>query len=258
MVCCSSVEDQDSSSEGGLSSNWWVLGSQGRDPLSTAGDATLQALPQPALSPFGVQNMQQQAQSVNSEHESASKSCAEQSHNESQEASDKRQDRNEEKQPDVKTPSGRNQVEDRRGRREHEANEDISSDKSVYIFAFCIFLRIENNNKHVFVQMKDNRRDECYGRAVSPPTQNSCIRITRPKRTSWKNGPTLRQSMRLPAHRPIHPLLTLLQKTDTLTTGRTRRTQTKIGFYRALAKGKINVRVSIQSPINITVALSFC
>ncbi|XP_012222910.2 uncharacterized protein [Linepithema humile] len=124
-----SVEDQDSSGEGGLSSNWWVLGSQGRDSLSTTGDATLQALPQPALSPFGAQNTQQQAQPVNSEHESASKNCSEQSHNASEETSDKRQDRNEEKQPDVGAPSGRNQVEDRREKREGEANEGMSSGK---------------------------------------------------------------------------------------------------------------------------------
>ncbi|KAG7200621.1 hypothetical protein KM043_001177 [Ampulex compressa] len=46
------LEDQDSSGEGGLSSNWWVLGSQGC-PLPAPGEATLQTLSQPALSPFG-------------------------------------------------------------------------------------------------------------------------------------------------------------------------------------------------------------
>jgi len=130
VVCCSSVEDQDSSSEGGLSSNWWVLGSQGRDSLSTTGDATLQALPQPALSPFGAQNTQQQTQSVNNE--SASKNCSEQSRNESQKASDKQQDRNEEKQSnDVETTSGRNQVEDRREKRE-------ANDKGLFASTFPI------------------------------------------------------------------------------------------------------------------------
>lgn len=54
-VCCSSAEDQDSSGEG-LGSNWWVLGSQGCQ-LSTSGDATLQTLPQPTISPAGSQNI---------------------------------------------------------------------------------------------------------------------------------------------------------------------------------------------------------
>nr|XP_033324608.1 uncharacterized protein PFB0145c-like isoform X1 [Megalopta genalis] len=48
-----SVEDQDSSGEG-LGSNWWVLGSQGC-PLPTPGDATIQTLPKPTLSPAGPQ-----------------------------------------------------------------------------------------------------------------------------------------------------------------------------------------------------------
>lgn len=94
---------------------------------------------------------------------------------------------------------------------------------------------------------KRNIVNECYERAASLRTQNSFIQTTRATRTSWRNGPTLRQCMRLPAHRPIHPLLTLVRKNETMITGRTRRTQTKIGFYRALAKGKINVRVSVRS-----------
>lgn len=65
-------------------------------------------------------------------------------------------------------------------------------------------------------------------------------------RASWVNGPTLRPSTRLPAHRPVHPLLTLLRKTDTTTIGQRKRTQTKIGYYQALAEGKINVRVSVS------------
>lgn len=81
-VCCSSVEDQDSSGEGGLSSNWWVLGSQGC-PLSAPGDATLQTLPQLALSPLGTQS--QLPRSETSEYESADKST-ERDHYESQES----------------------------------------------------------------------------------------------------------------------------------------------------------------------------
>ncbi|XP_066582319.1 uncharacterized protein [Prorops nasuta] len=48
------MEDQDSSSEDGLSSNWWILGSQGC-PLQSS-DASLPTLPKPTLSPFGPQN----------------------------------------------------------------------------------------------------------------------------------------------------------------------------------------------------------
>lgn len=95
-------------------------------------------------------------------------------------------------------------------------------------------------------KMRSNRRDEYYEHAEFPRIQNNYIQTTRATRTSWRNGPTLRQSMRLPAHRTIHPLLTLVRKPDTLTITRKRRTQTKIGFYRALAKGKINVRLPIE------------
>ncbi|CAD1479110.1 unnamed protein product, partial [Heterotrigona itama] len=50
-----SAEDQDSSGEG-LGSNWWVVGSQGCQ-LPTSGDATLQMLPQPAISSASFQNV---------------------------------------------------------------------------------------------------------------------------------------------------------------------------------------------------------
>lgn len=93
---------------------------------------------------------------------------------------------------------------------------------------------------------KSNTREEYYERAAYPRTQNNIIQMTRSRRTSWKNGPTLRQCTRLPAHRPVHPLLTLLRKSDTMTIGQTKRTRTKIGFYRALAKEKINVRLPIE------------
>ncbi|KAI4502715.1 hypothetical protein M0802_001759 [Mischocyttarus mexicanus] len=49
-VCCISMEDQDSSGEIGVSSNWWILGSQDNE-LPTANDeSTLQALPNSTLS----------------------------------------------------------------------------------------------------------------------------------------------------------------------------------------------------------------
>ncbi|XP_071865996.1 uncharacterized protein isoform X2 [Bombus fervidus] len=57
-----STEDQDSSGEG-LGSNWWVLGSQGCQ-LSTSGDATLQTLPQPTISPTGSQNVPNKIEEV--------------------------------------------------------------------------------------------------------------------------------------------------------------------------------------------------
>lgn len=65
-VCCSSAEDQDSSGEG-LGSNWWVLGSQGCQ-LSTSGDATLQTLPQPTISPAGSQNVSNKIEEVSVSH----------------------------------------------------------------------------------------------------------------------------------------------------------------------------------------------
>lgn len=127
VMCCSSVEDQDSSGEGGLSSNWWVLGSQGKDPLSTFGDATLQTLSQSALSPFGPQNTQKQSQVEN---EGAVKN-SEQSHHESQEASDERRNGGDEKQSDVEAPPGRNQVMEERKKQEHRENESASNDEGI-------------------------------------------------------------------------------------------------------------------------------
>ncbi|XP_026831031.1 uncharacterized protein LOC105280127 isoform X2 [Ooceraea biroi] len=128
------VEDQDSSGESGLSSNWWVLGSQGRDPLSTAGDATLQTLPQFALSSPGAQSTQQQSQPVEGEHKSAADESAEQSCRESRKcASDERQSGNDEKQSDAEdAPSKRDQVKEREESREREQrgqNENASDNK---------------------------------------------------------------------------------------------------------------------------------
>ncbi|KAL6262859.1 hypothetical protein P5V15_005648 [Pogonomyrmex californicus] len=122
-----SVEDQDSSSEGGLSSNWWVLGSQGRDPLSIPGDATLQTLPQPTLSPLGTQNTSKQPrQQVEGEHEIAAKSFK-QSYCENRETSDKQRNENDQKQPDVEAPSGRNQIAEEGKKRQHKQDEENES-----------------------------------------------------------------------------------------------------------------------------------
>ncbi|XP_011859935.1 PREDICTED: putative uncharacterized protein DDB_G0287457, partial [Vollenhovia emeryi] len=123
-----SVEDQDSSGEGGLSSNWWVLGSQGKDPLSaTPGDATLQTLSQSALSPLGTQNAQKQSRQVDeSEHEGAIKD-PEQNHHESREASDERRNEGDKKQSDVEAASGENQVAEERER--HGESESASNDE---------------------------------------------------------------------------------------------------------------------------------
>lgn len=253
MMCCSNVEDQDSSGEDGLSSNWWVLGSQGRDPLSTSGDATLQTLSQSALSPLGTQNTQKQSRQVENEHESAVKN-SDQSYLESREASDEQRNGNNEKQSDVEAPSGKNQVMEEGEKREHKQygeNESGSNDEGIPFrrlrFPSCTSFVLKTTRPSQMQNRKRNTVDEYYERAASLRTQNSFIQTTRATRTSWRNGPTLRQCMRLPAHRPIHPLQTLIRKTETQTTGRKRRTQTKIGFYRALAKGKINVRVSIRS-----------
>lgn len=245
-VCCSSVEDQDSSGEGGLSSNWWVLGSQGC-PLSAPGDATLQTLPQPALSPFGSQNRQPRHESEN---ESASKNT-EQSRYKSRK-NDERRDGGKKSESEAQ---GRKQIEkegQKRESKQHEDNETTSNDEGTSFVALTFTFRI---SRFVFIlltccfrlwQIRNNRRDEYYEHAASPRTRNSFIQMTRATRTSWKNGPTLRQSTRLPAHQAVHPLFTLLRKSDTVTTGQRRRTQTKIGFYRALAKGKINVHVSVR------------
>lgn len=156
MVCCSNVEDQDSSSEGGLSSNWWVLGSQGKDPLSVPGDATLQTLPQLALPSLGTQNGQQQQRST--EGENTVENC-EQSRCKSREASgDERRKGNGEKSSDVEaSPTRRNQVEEggekQEDNKQHGENESASNDEGNSFYHFSIFrttivLRIENNAIH--------------------------------------------------------------------------------------------------------------
>ncbi|XP_029173328.1 LOW QUALITY PROTEIN: uncharacterized protein LOC114942186 [Nylanderia fulva] len=123
------VEDQDSSSEGGLSSNWWILGSQGKDPLSASGDATLQTLSQLALSPPGTQRGQQRS----TERESTVEN-SEQSRRESREASgdEQRKDNNERKTDLEGSPTG-NQVEERGEKQEYNKqqreNENASNDE---------------------------------------------------------------------------------------------------------------------------------
>lgn len=128
-MCCSSVEDQDSSGEGGLNSNWWVLGSQGKDPFSTPGDATLQTLSQSALSPLGTQSIQKQLQ-VESESESATNN-SEQNQHESQETSNERRNGSNEQQPDLETSPGRSQVAEEREKQEHGENESVSNDEGI-------------------------------------------------------------------------------------------------------------------------------
>jgi len=136
MVCCSSVEDRDSSSESGLSSNWWVLGSQGRDPLSATGDSTLQTLSQFTLSSLGAQSAQQQSQSDKSEHKNAVNENTEQSCRESSERA-KDENGSNEKQTNVKDsflPAEKNQIKENRERREHKQSgqdENATNDKGM-------------------------------------------------------------------------------------------------------------------------------
>ncbi|XP_014484971.1 PREDICTED: uncharacterized protein LOC106749749 [Dinoponera quadriceps] len=124
------VEDQDSSGEGGLSSNWWVLGSQGC-PLSAPGDATLQTLPQPALSPLGSQSQQPRLES--SEHESAGKK---QGRRESQESDGSERQRNDGEKAEVlevegreQEAGGKEQERERKRERKCKENEIASNDE---------------------------------------------------------------------------------------------------------------------------------
>lgn len=141
VVCCSSMEDQDSSGESGLGSNWWVLGSQGRDPLSATGDATLQTLSQFALSSFGTQS----TQSIeSSEHENAiNKKITEKSRCDSRKiACDEQQ--SDKQQSNLKdAPSERSQSKEREKKWEHkqyEQNKNTSNDKGNTIaFIPCNF-----------------------------------------------------------------------------------------------------------------------
>lgn len=142
VMCCSSVEDQDSPGESGLSSNWWVLGSQGRDSLSIPGDATLQTLSQSALSPLGTQNNQKQPRQVENECEIAAKNF-EQSQHENQEASDEQQNGSDEKQPDVEASPGSSQVVEEGEKQEHkqqEKNENTSNDEGIPVRRFRVYL----------------------------------------------------------------------------------------------------------------------
>ncbi|XP_020297135.1 uncharacterized protein LOC109861754 isoform X2 [Pseudomyrmex gracilis] len=126
------VEDQDSSGEGGLSSNWWILGSQGRDPLSTTGDPTLQTLPRSALSASGAQNAQ--PSSDENKDKDAIKSVDEQSRRDSREASDDRRndDGNSEKQTEDEVSSGRNQPNKKQEEKQkHKQQDKKSEDASI-------------------------------------------------------------------------------------------------------------------------------
>lgn len=100
---------------------------------------------------------------------------------------------------------------------------------------------IQKRKLNTVLRKKNNRRKEYYEHEESPRTQNNCSMMMTSMRTSWINGPTLRPCTRLPAHRTVHPLLSLLRKTDTTMIGQRKRIQTKIGYYRALARGKISV-----------------
>ncbi|KYN05283.1 hypothetical protein ALC62_03806 [Cyphomyrmex costatus] len=126
-----SVEDQDSSGESGLSSNWWVLGTQGRDPLSTPGDATLQTLSQSAVSPLGTKNTQKQSRQVENENESTVKN-SKQSHHESREPSDEWQNRNDTKHSKIEAESRRNEAVEKEKKLEVKQdgeNENVSNDE---------------------------------------------------------------------------------------------------------------------------------
>lgn len=143
VVCCSIVEDQDSSGEGGLSSNWWILGSQGRDPLSTSGDPTSQTLPRSALSTSGAQNAQ--PPSAENKDKDAIKSVDEQSRHDSREASNDQQNNgNSEKQTEDEVSSGRNQPkkeqeEKQKHEQQDEKTEDASIDEGILpVFIFCL------------------------------------------------------------------------------------------------------------------------
>ncbi|XP_043683050.1 putative uncharacterized protein DDB_G0282133 isoform X1 [Vespula pensylvanica] len=81
-VCCSSMEDQDSSSESGVSSNWWILGSQDYK-LPTANDATLQTLSKSTLSPISTQSCAHSSEYNNDEEQCTSgKSKSKEQHDE--------------------------------------------------------------------------------------------------------------------------------------------------------------------------------
>lgn len=182
MVCCSNVEDQDSSSEGGLSSNWWVLGSQGRDPLSASGDATLQTLSQLTLSPLGTQKGQQQRRSTKCE---SAVENSEQSRSESREASgDERRKGNGEKQSDVEaSPTRGNQVEERGEKREHNKqhgeNESASNDEGNSFCRSSIFRPIQS-----FCVSSSYRENAITFFAILPDAEQQTRRVLRTRGVS--------------------------------------------------------------------------
>lgn len=69
-VCCSVVEDEDTSGNVDDGSNRWILGSQGC-PLPPTGDATLRTLSDPAVSASVAANFDKRPPSVDSENTDA-------------------------------------------------------------------------------------------------------------------------------------------------------------------------------------------
>ncbi|KAL2730838.1 MATH and LRR domain-containing protein PFE0570w-like isoform X4 [Vespula squamosa] len=105
-VCCSSMEDQDSSSESGVSSNWWILGSQDYK-LPTANDATLQTLSKSTLSPISTQSCVHSSECNDDEEQCTSGKEKEYKKSKSKEHDEKSNDR--EQQENGENSEGKNQ-----------------------------------------------------------------------------------------------------------------------------------------------------